>query len=109
MSILVDLWAICITQHNILYSSLANFIFSRNMLLIIKFIADWEAIKIRKQNNDRENNLSVDFDYKVDDKVLVTSKYITRKLKRPTKCPFRIIQVHPKGTDVYRVVHCLKG
>ncbi len=98
-------WAICSTHHTILQASPAQLIFSRDMLLNMKFIADWEAIRLRKQdlidkNNTRENSLRVDYDYQVGDQVLVliTSKDITRKLNCPTKGPFMIIQVYINGT-----------
>ena len=40
-------WASHSTHHTILHSSPAKFFSSRDMLLNIKFIADWDAIKIR--------------------------------------------------------------
>ena len=54
-------WAIRSTHHTTLQASPAQFIFSRDMLLNVKFIADWEAIRLRKQkvidtNNARENS-----------------------------------------------------
>ncbi len=96
-------WAICSTHHTTLHASLAQLVFSRDMLLNIKFIADWEAIMLRKQdlidkNNTRENSLRVDYDYQVGDLVLITSNDITRKLNCPAKGPFRIIQVYTNGT-----------
>ena len=61
----------------------------------IEFIADWEAIRLRKQkqvntNTARENRLRVDHDYAVGDKVLITDKDIHRKLNCPTKGPYEI-------------------
>ena len=96
-------WAIRSTHHTTLQASPAQLIFSRDMLLNIKFIADWESIRLRKQkvidtNNARENSLRVDYDYQIGDKVLVTSTDITRKLNCPTKGPFNIIQVYTNGT-----------
>ena len=96
-------WAIRSTHHTTLQASPAQLVFSRDMLLNVKFIADWEAIRLRKQdlidkNNARENSLRVDYDYQIGDQVLITSKDITRKLNCPTKGPFRIIQVYTNGT-----------
>ena len=73
------------------------------MLLNIKFIADWETIRLRKQkdidrNNERENSLRVDHDYHIGDKVLVTDNDIHCKLNCPTKGPYNIIQVYTNGT-----------
>ena len=72
------------------------------MLLNLKFVADWEAIKLRKQrdvdnNNSRENSLRIHHDYQVDDKVLITSNDIHLKLNCPTKDPYPIVQVYSNG------------
>ena len=111
-------WDNCSTYHTTRQASSAILVFSRDMLLNVKFIADWEAIRLRKQsiinkNNHRDNNLWVDYyDYQVGDQVLITSKYITRKLNCPTKGPFKIIQVYTNGTVrvpvPYRMVQYLK-
>ena len=73
------------------------------MLLNLKFVADWETIKLRKQkdvdkNNSRKNSLRIHYDYQVGDKVLITSNDIHRKLNCPTKCPYPIVQVYSNGT-----------
>ena len=64
------------------------------MLLNIKFIDEWEAIRLRKQkhvdaNTTRENRLRVDHDYTVEDKVLTTDKEIHKKLNCHTKGPIK--------------------
>ena len=96
-------WAIRSTHHSTLKASPAQLVFNRDMLLNIKFIADWETIRLRKQkdvdrNNERENSLRVDHDYHIGDKVLVTDNDIHRKLNCPTKGPYNIIQVYTNGT-----------
>ena len=58
-------WAICSTHHSTLKASPAQLVFNRDMLLNIKFIADWETIRLRIQkdvdrNNERENSLRVE-------------------------------------------------
>ena len=83
-------WAIRSTHHTTLQASPAQLVFGRDMLLDMKFLADWEAIRLRKQkdvdkNNSKENSLRVPHDYQVGDKVLVTDKDIHRKLNCPTK------------------------
>ena len=92
-------------------ASPAQLVFNRDMLLNIKFIADWETIRLRKQKDvdrnkererererERENSLRVDHDYHIGDKVLVTDNDIHRKLNCPTKGPYNIIQVYTNGT-----------
>ena len=96
-------WAIRSTHHSTLKASPAQLVFNRDMLLNIKFIADWETIRLRRQkdvdrNNERENSLRVDHDYHIGDKVLVTDNDIHRKLNCPTKGPYNILQVYTNGT-----------
>ena len=74
-------WAIHSTHHTILQAIPSQLVFGRDMLLKLKFVADWEAIKLRKQkdvdkNNSRENSLRIHHDYQVGDKVLITSNDI---------------------------------
>ena len=57
-------WAIRSTHHTTLQALPAQLIFSCDMLLNVKLIADWEAIRLRKPNvidtnNARENSLRV--------------------------------------------------
>ena len=96
-------WAIRSTHHSTLKASPAQLVFNRDMLLNVKFIADWKMIRLRKQkdvdrNNARENSLSVDHDYHIGDKVLVTDQDIHCKLNCPTKGPYNMIQVYTNGT-----------
>ncbi len=69
----------------------------------VKVIADWAAVRLKKQkdidkNNVKENDLRINHDYQIGDKVLITNNDIDRKLNRPTKGPFHIIQVYTNGT-----------
>ena len=41
-------WTIRSTHHSTLNASLAQLVFNRDMLLNIKFIADWETIRLKK-------------------------------------------------------------
>ena len=96
-------WAIRSTHHTTLQATPGQLVFGRDMLLNAKFIADWEAIRLRKQkdsdkNNARENGLRIPHDYQIGDKVLITNNDIDRKLNYPTKGPFPIVQVYTNGT-----------
>ena len=71
--------------------------------VIFKFIADWESIRLRKQNqvdtnSVRENRLRVHHDYAVGDKVLITDKGIHRRLNCNTRGPYEISQIHANST-----------
>ena len=73
------------------------------MVMPLQYIAQWDLIKKSKQekinySNTRENSTRVDWDYKVDDLVLISDKDISRKLDCPTKGPYKIVQVFTNGT-----------
>jgi hypothetical protein len=78
MDIFLDnlVWAICSTYHTVLIASPGTTIFGRDMLFNIPFAANWNKIGDYMQcqtylNTARENSMHVDYDYKVDDMVLV--------------------------------------
>ncbi len=77
-------WAICSTCHTVLKASPGAAIFGQDMLFDIPFIADWKKIgehrqKLSDLNTARENEGSIDYDYKVGQKILVRNKGILRK------------------------------
>ena len=95
--------AICSTHHTTLQVSCNQLVFGRDILLKYKFVADWEAIRIRKKkdvdkSNRKENSLRIYHDYQVDDKVLITSNDTHRKLHCSTICPYPIVQVYSNCT-----------
>ena len=49
-------WTIRSTHHSTLKASTAQLVFNRDMLLNIKFIADWETIRLRMQKDVDRNN-----------------------------------------------------
>ena len=60
------------------------------MLFDIKFITNWESIRLRKEQDvdkiiRRENVHRLDRDYYIGDMVLITTKDIHRKLNCPKK------------------------
>ena len=73
------------------------------MLFDIHYIADWEAIGQRQQNsvdqmNARKNARRVDFDYVVEQKVLLKKDGILHKAEDKYVGPHNITQVHTNGT-----------
>ena len=44
-------WAIHRTHHTTLQATLGQLVFGRDVLLNVKFIADWEAIRLKKQKD----------------------------------------------------------
>jgi hypothetical protein len=74
------------------------------MLFDIPFMADWRKIGERRQSltnrgNQQENTKRIDYNYKVEDKVLVINKGILRKAESAYgKEPWTITTVHTNGT-----------
>ena len=44
-------WALCSTHHTTLQATPGQLVFGRDMLLNLMFVADWEAIKLRRQKD----------------------------------------------------------
>ena len=78
-------------------------VYQRDMILPIKFQADWMAIQQRRQkeinrNNARENKSRVPHHYKVGDQVSKRRPGILPKLRRKREGPFEVIAVFDNGT-----------
>jgi hypothetical protein len=97
-------WAIHSTYHTVLKASPGAAIFGQDVLFDIPFIADWKEIRECRQwltdlNTTHKNKASIDYDYKVGQKVLVQNDGIlckaehSRYLKDP---PWLITSVHTK-------------
>ena len=96
-------YAIRCTQHTTLQATPGQLVFGRDMILPIKFHADWALITQRKQNlidesNIRENKKRIDHTYKKGDQVLLTKPGLLRKLSTPRTGPYLVQQVFPNGT-----------
>jgi hypothetical protein len=74
------------------------------MLFDIPYLADWHKIgeyrqKLTDKNTLRENKKRVDYDYKVNEKVLIAKDGILRKTEsRYDNDPWTIVSVHTNGT-----------
>jgi hypothetical protein len=96
-------YAIRSTYHTTLQATPAQLVFGRDMILPLKFKADWARIRQQRQeaiikNNIRENKSRIYHEYKPGDKVLLTKPGIIRKLSAPRTGPHEIIGVYPNGT-----------
>ena len=65
-------------------------------------VANWHAIKARKQeiiaqNNNRENSKRIKYKYQINDKVLV-ARHDARKLECPFYGPYKVTEVFNNGT-----------
>jgi transposase InsO family protein len=100
-------FAIRSTYHTTLRATPAQLVFGRDMLLPIKFKADWAAIKAKRQdemqrNNDRENKTRKVHEYKVGDKILLTDSRKRSKLAPPREGPYQVERVFANGTLLIR-------
>jgi hypothetical protein len=97
-------WAICFTYHTVLKASPGAAIFGCEMLLDIPFVADWhktgeQSQLLNDQGNQHKNAKHIDYDYKVEDKVLLINEGILRKAESAYgKEPWNNTTVHTNGT-----------
>ena len=102
-------YAIRSTYHTTLNASPGQLVFGRDMVMPIRFKADWALIAQRKQDvinqsNARENRKRINHKYKEGDQVLLDKPGILRKMSTPRTGPYTIEKVSPNGT-----VHIIKG
>ena len=96
-------YAIRSTYHTTLRATPAQLVFGRDMILPIKFKANWALIQQRKQaeinrSNAKENKNRLAHQYNVKDKVLLTKPGIVPKMNDPRTGPFDITKVFDNGT-----------
>jgi hypothetical protein len=103
-------YAIRSTFHTTLKATPAQLVFGRDMVLPIKFMADWGAIKQQRQkemgrNDRRENSSRINHDYKVGDKILLKKpgKHI-QKLEAPRTGIYTVTAIYTN-----RTLHIQKG
>jgi transposase InsO family protein len=100
-------FAIRSTYHTTLGASPGQLVFGRDMLLPIKFKANWAEIRARRQdeirrNNERENKGRKNYDYKVGDQILLTDARKRSKLAPPREGPYLVERVFANGTILIR-------
>ena len=100
-------FAVRSTYHTTLEATPGQLIFGRDMLLPVKFQADWANIKMKRQseinkNNYRENKSRIPHHYEVGDLVLVAHQGIRRKLSTPNHGPYPVERVYNNGTLLIR-------
>ncbi len=103
-------YAIRSTYHTTLQATPSQLVFGRDMLLPVKFKAEWESIRARRQqeinrNAARENRNRVEHHYQVGDKVLLQKPGILRKMSVPRTGPHTIERVYTNGTVRIRKRH----
>ncbi len=81
-------WAICSTYHTDIKASPGTAIFGCNMLFDIPFVANWNEIGDYRQhqtnlNGAHKNRMRINYDYKIDKKVLVKHDGILHKAESP--------------------------
>ena len=93
----------------------AQMVFGRDMVLPVDISIDWDEITRRKQKRinekcERENRRRIDHTYQKGDKVLVkVPKKILRKLEKPRRGPFTVIEHHDNGTVAMQKSPCVTG
>ena len=77
------------------------------MILNMQYLADWTAIKARKQqlihkNNIIENAKRIPHQYKVGDKVMLENHH-ANKYEQPYKGPYLVMQINTNGTVCLKI------
>mgnify|MGYP002063500018 FL=1 len=95
-------YAVRSTYHTTLQATPGQLVYGRDMIFNIKHVANWQAIKERKQklinkNNERENKKRIKHTYQVDEKVLLI-RHDARKYERPYDGPHHVKKVNTNGT-----------
>ena len=90
------------TYHTTLKATPGQLVFGRDMVLNQRYLADWTAIKTRKQelirkNNIVENSKRIPYQYKVGDQVMLEN-HRSNKYEQPYMGPYPITQVNTNGT-----------
>ncbi len=97
-------WAICFTYHTVLKALPDTAIFGWVMLFDIPFLADWNKIGDYRQcqtdlNTEHESRTHREWDYQVNDKVLLQKDDILCKSEGHYELdPWTIISIHMNGT-----------
>ena len=96
-------YALRSTYHTTLGATPGQLVFGRDMILPVKFKADWALIAQRKQDqinrsNRQENRKRVPHEYREGQKVLLEKPGLLRKLAAPRTGPYEIMRVFKNGT-----------
>jgi len=96
-------FAIRATYHTTLKASPAQLVFGRDAIMNVKFEANWNLIRDRKQkliqqNNKRENAKRIAHVYKKGDMVLYRVDSLSKFNNNPYEGPYPVIQVYENGT-----------
>ena len=104
------MFALRATYHTTTQATPMQLVFGRDAILNLKFQADWNYIKQRKQeiinyNNKRENSKRIKHKYRPHDKVLldVRGTTLSKYKSNPYKGPFEVLEVNDNGTVLLRM------
>ena len=90
------------TYHTTTRATPTQLVFGRDAITNIKFEADWNLIRQRKQemirrNNIKENSKRIDHEYHVGDKVLLRNDDLAKFQTDPWEGPYKISTVKDNG------------
>jgi len=93
------MFAVRATQHSTLQATPAQLVFGRDAILNVKFEANWNEIREKKQrmirkNNERENRGRLPHQYQVGEKVLYKAREEAKYGHDPWTGPYTIVQVN---------------
>ena len=96
------MFAIRATYHTTMQATPAQLVFGRDAITNIKYDADWNIIRQRKQemirrNNIKENSKRIAHEYQIGDKVLIKNDELAKFRSDPYDGPYRIVAIRDNG------------
>ena len=99
-------WAIRSTVSMTTGHTPGQLLFSRDMIMQVRVVADWERIKAARMKaaataNQQENKTRLDYQYQIGDKILVKKLIqgeVAPKMADPYEGPYEILKVYKNGT-----------
>ena len=100
--IAATMFAIRATYHTTMQATPAQLVFGRDAITNIKYDADWNIIRQRKQemirrNNIKENSKRIAHEYQIGDKVLIKNDELAKFRSDPYDGPYCIVAIRDNG------------
>ena len=90
------------TYHTTTKATPSQLVFGRDAITNIKFEADWNVIRQRKQemirrNNIKENSKRIMHEYQIGDQILVRNDDLSKYGSSPWEGPYKIVGIRDNG------------
>ena len=95
------------TVHTTLGATPSQLVFGRDSMLNRSFSPDWDSIRAKKQklineNNKKENQKRIPYEYKVGDKIMLKTESKTKYGEDQYEGPHAIVRINDNGTVEFK-------